>query len=305
MRIAAERAKLEAQLKGQGFQQPQIDQITGLQAQVAAPLTDVQKIDQYVGKLKDEIADLTSISNIAITSAQGIGNAFAQSFQGLISGTMTAKEALGSFFKSVADMFLEMAAQIIAKQITMIILQTILKALGAVGGASSVGAGATNFGGAPGVNFNPSAFSMPALAANGATFANGIAKFANGGIVNSPTMFKFADGGAMRTGLMGEAGPEAIMPLKRGADGSLGVQANGLREAMGAAPGSNGGSPVLNMSFQSTSINGVEYVSRDQLEQAMSQTRRDASRDGAKRGMTMTLDKLQQSPSTRSRVGMR
>ena len=305
LRIAAERAKLEAQLKGQGFQQPQIDQITGLQAQVAAPLTDVQKIDQYVGKLKDEIADLTSISNIAITSAQGIGNAFAQSFQGLISGTMTAKEALGSFFKSVADMFLEMAAQIIAKQITMIILQTILKALGAVGGASSVGAGATNFGGAPGVNFNPSAFSMPALAANGATFANGIAKFANGGIVNSPTMFKFADGGAMRTGLMGEAGPEAIMPLKRGADGSLGVQANGLREAMGAAPGSNGGSPVLNMSFQSTSINGVEYVSRDQLEQAMSQTRRDASRDGAKRGMTMTLDKLQQSPSTRSRVGMR
>jgi TP901 family phage tail tape measure protein len=132
LRIAAERAKLQEILKGQGFQQPQIDQITGLQAQVAAPLTDVQKIDQHIGKLKDEIADLTSISNIAITSAEGIGKAFAQSFQGLISGSMTAKEALSSFFKSVADMFLEMAAQIIAKQITMIILQTILKALGAV-----------------------------------------------------------------------------------------------------------------------------------------------------------------------------
>ena len=74
---------------------------------------------------------------------------------------------------------------------------------------------------------------------------------------------------------------------------------------MGAAPGSGGGSPVLNMSFQSTNINGVEYVSRDQLEAAMAQTRRDASRDGAKRGMTMTLDKLQQSPSTRNRVGIR
>jgi phage-related minor tail protein len=105
---------------------------------------------------------------------------------------------------------------------------------------------------------------------------------------------------------MGEAGPEAIMPLKRGSDGSLGVQASGLREAMGAAPGSTGGgAPVLNMSFQSSTINGVEYVSRDQLEQAMAQTRRQASRDGANRGMTMTLDKLQQSPSTRSRVGMR
>jgi phage-related minor tail protein len=143
-------------------------------------------------------------------------------------------------------------------------------------------------------------------AANGATFGNGIAKFASGGIVSSPTLFKFADGGTTRTGLMGEAGPEAIMPLKRGSDGSLGVQASGLREAMGAAPGSTGGgAPVLNMSFQSSTINGVEYVSRDQLEAAMAQTRRDASRDGAKRGMTMTLDKLQQSPSTRSRVGMR
>jgi hypothetical protein len=59
------------------------------------------------------------------------------------------------------------------------------------------------------------------------------------------------------------------------------------------------------MSFQSTSINGVEYVSREQLESAMDETRRNATRDGAKRGMTMTLDKLQQSPSTRSRVGMR
>ena len=195
LRIEAARAKLQADLKGQGFQQPQIDQITGLQAQVAAPLTDVQKIDQHIGKLKDEIADLTSISNIAITAAEGIGNAFAQSFQGLISGTMTAKEALGSFFKSVADMFLEMAAQIIAKQMTMIILQTILKALGAIsGGTQSAGsaAGAKAFGGS-GPKFNPGAFSMPKLAANGATFANGIAQFASGGIVSSPTLFKFAD----------------------------------------------------------------------------------------------------------------
>jgi hypothetical protein len=65
---------------------------------------------------------------------------------------------------------------------------------------------------------------------------------------------------------MGEAGPEAIMPLKRGADGSLGVQANGLREAMNQDRAGGSGSPVLNMSFQSTNINGVEYVSRDQLE---------------------------------------
>lgn len=51
--------------------------------------------------------------------------------------------------------------------------------------------------------------------AKGGTFTNSV--------VNSPTLFKFAQG----TGLMGEAGPEAIMPLRRGADGSLGVSAGG------------------------------------------------------------------------------
>lgn len=47
--------------------------------------------------------------------------------------------------------------------------------------------------------------------------------FASGGIVNRPTLFAFAGG----TGLMGEAGPEAIMPLSRGRDGNLGVRGGG------------------------------------------------------------------------------
>jgi hypothetical protein len=59
------------------------------------------------------------------------------------------------------------------------------------------------------------------------------------------------------------------------------------------------------MSFETTQINGVEYVSREQLELAMAQTRRQASRDGAQRGMSMTLDKIQNSPQTRSRIGVR
>lgn len=70
--------------------------------------------------------------------------------------------------------------------------------------------------------------------AKGGAFANDneVMRFAKGGaftnsIVSSPTMFKFANGGAF--GEMGEAGPEAIMPLKRGPDGSLGVEAHGGR----------------------------------------------------------------------------
>lgn len=58
--------------------------------------------------------------------------------------------------------------------------------------------------------------------ANGASFTQGrVAPFASGGIVSAPTTFPMR--GA--TGLMGEAGPEAIMPLSRGPDGKLGVQA--------------------------------------------------------------------------------
>lgn len=58
-------------------------------------------------------------------------------------------------------------------------------------------------------------------------------KFAKGGaftnsIIDSPTFFKFAKGSGFANGLMGEAGPEAIMPLKRSSDGSLGVDATGV-----------------------------------------------------------------------------
>ena len=58
----------------------------------------------------------------------------------------------------------------------------------------------------------------------GGSFSQGrVMPFAKGGVVSSPTMFPMRNG----RGLMGEAGPEAIMPLARGADGRLGVQTAG------------------------------------------------------------------------------
>jgi lambda family phage tail tape measure protein len=78
--------------------------------------------------------------------------------------------------------------------------------------------------------------------------ANGIQKFARGGIVDKPTVFPFKNG----IGLMGEAGAESIMPLKRGKDGKLGVIAHG------------GGSTVVNVSVDAsgTSVEGDEEQSR-------------------------------------------
>lgn len=63
--------------------------------------------------------------------------------------------------------------------------------------------------------------------AKGGAFDGGVQAFASGGVVNRPTMFKFASGGSFKNGVMGEAGPEAILPLKRGSDGKLGVTMNG------------------------------------------------------------------------------
>jgi phage-related minor tail protein len=76
--------------------------------------------------------------------------------------------------------------------------------------------------------------------ANGGVFngAGGLSQYSNS-IVSSPTLFKFAQGGAFQnTGLMGEAGPEAIMPLTR-IGGKLGVRADGL--------GGGGCSVVVNL----------------------------------------------------------
>jgi phage-related minor tail protein len=53
--------------------------------------------------------------------------------------------------------------------------------------------------------------------------SGGVTPFADGGVVNSPMLFPLRGG----TGLAGEAGPEAIMPLARGADGKLGVRGGG------------------------------------------------------------------------------
>jgi lambda family phage tail tape measure protein len=52
-----------------------------------------------------------------------------------------------------------------------------------------------------------------------------VTPFANGGIVNSPVLFPLRNG----AGLAGEAGPEAILPLARGADGKLGIRSGGER----------------------------------------------------------------------------
>jgi lambda family phage tail tape measure protein len=181
---------------------------------------------QNIAQLKQELTELLNPVNQITGAAGAIGQAFSTSFINVINGSQTAQEALAGFFRNIGNYFLDMAGQIIAKMITMAILNTVVGLLPG-GAAPSTKTNSIQSGSDFGLKGNIISMGGPDFAAKGAYFAGGVAKFAMGGIVNRPTMFAYANGGTGRFGLMGEAGPEAIMPLKRGPDGKLGVAGGG------------------------------------------------------------------------------
>jgi hypothetical protein len=159
---------------------------------------------------------------IADTIAGSMGDAF----MSIVDGT-----------KSVKDAFRDMARYIIGRLYEILVVEQMVQSIsGAIQGAM----------------IGP--VQGPMLpSANGNVFSNGsVVPYANGGVVGSPVYFPMSGG---RTGLMGEAGPEAIMPLKRGKNGKLGVQADG------------GGDITINQSFN-FSANGDESVKKIIAQQA-------------------------------------
>ena len=86
---------------------------------------------------------------------------------------------------------------------------------------------------------------LSSASAKGNVFDKGIKEYAKGGIVTKPTMFAYGSGGTGRFGLMGEAGAEAILPLKRGRSGNLGVEASGSATNI-----------VVNVDASGTSVEG-------------------------------------------------
>jgi hypothetical protein len=115
-------------------------QIELIDQAVAAQLDQPAAIALQIGQLKADLAEMTSIATLAGKSAETIGGAFGNAFRDLISGAASARQVLSGFFEDVAQGFAQMASEIIAKQMAMIALQTVLKALGAIGGSAG-GAG--------------------------------------------------------------------------------------------------------------------------------------------------------------------
>jgi lambda family phage tail tape measure protein len=138
-----------------------------------------------------------------------------------LSGIDGMADALTNLATTGKASFKEFALSIIKDLEAMIIKALIFKALSAAFGWGGAASGAVS---SAGTNAMSSAIT-PTFASgvygNGGMFDKGVEFFADGGMVDRATPFAMANG---KTGVMGEAGPEAIMPLARGADGKLGVK---------------------------------------------------------------------------------
>ena len=148
----------------------------------------------------------------------------------LLTGTQNFKQSMlglmTSMTQSIIQQLIDLAMQAL---LTRTILSTFMNiGSGLLGGAASAGTGAAGSG-AMGM---PTGWQGYVPNAKGGVYASPSLSAFSGQIVSNPTLFAFARG----AGLMGEAGPEAIMPLKRGADGSLGVRAIGGGQQSAAAP---------------------------------------------------------------------
>lgn len=179
----------------------EVDGIDGLSQQAA----ELEKSLGSVGAMAEVFnSELSSMRESLVftgrevnTLSNSFGRTLKSAFDGVAFDGMRLSDALSQVAQRMADSVYNVAMKPVQQ---------------AVGGAL-----------ANGMN---SALSGMFAFANGGAFSQGrVMPFAKGGVVSSPTTFPMR--GA--TGLMGEAGPEAIMPLTRGADGRLGVASQGGR----------------------------------------------------------------------------
>jgi lambda family phage tail tape measure protein len=174
---------------------------------------------------------LDSAKDIAGQTKSLFGNAFSSMEDSIVNFAMTGKASFSDFAKSIlADM-----ARIATRQASSALLGSLVGAAASYFGGSAVGGGnglAAGSAGATSSNLGASAAGYSSSyfpQATGGAWSGGVQMFADGGaftnsIVSKPTAFGMANG---KTGVMGEAGAEAIMPLTRTSSGKLGVMAMG------------------------------------------------------------------------------
>jgi hypothetical protein len=178
---------------------------------------NITNVEQYAEALNAVTANLDKVkpalddmSTFANQAARNIQDALGNTLQATLSGNF---ENIGQMWK---DLLIRMASEAAAAQIGK-------ELFGNFGSGGGIGGSVGDL-----LKWLPTLLAS----AQGNAFAGGVHAFAsggilgpNGGLLTRPTIFPMANGGAL--GIGGEAGTEAVMPLKRGRDGKLGVAAQG------------------------------------------------------------------------------
>ncbi|MFO5894680.1 phage tail tape measure C-terminal domain-containing protein, partial [Pseudomonas aeruginosa] len=168
----------------------------------------VEQMDASWASLRDQAQDVSGMMDMLFT------NAFTNMENALFTFATTGKLS----FKDFADSVIQDMARIAARQATLQIIGGIVGAVsGFFGSGATAGSRISDYTGSDMANWvsKQRAGGMPGFARGGAF---------NDGIQSAPALFSMAGG---RPALIGERGPEAIMPLSRGSDGVLGVRALG------------------------------------------------------------------------------
>jgi TP901 family phage tail tape measure protein len=233
-----------------------------------------------VGEMEEAFKDFISPANQVKTAAEAIGGAFSTSFKDIITGAKSAQEGIVDFFAKIGDALIEYATMAIAKYIALGIAR-LFAGVDPLGGASQ------NLSGTGALRTN----TIGGLAVGGVPFAEG-------GFVTGPT-----------NALIGEAGePEYVIPASkmRTAMSRYAGGARGNSVIPGSSEGGTeqgGGTAVatpIDVRYTVERINSVDYVTADQFQAGMTQ----AAQKGARQGEQLAMRRLQQSASTRSRLGI-
>lgn len=164
---------------------------------------------KHLEELKEKLKELLNPMEMVRKASEAIGDAFSSSIKGLVDGSLTAKDALRGFFKSVADSFLQMAVDIINAAIKMMafnIIASLFPGVGQFAGSSMTMPGLSGKGalGKPGGGL------LPGIGGGG----GGIPGYA--GVTPIKPLAKGGTAMGGRSFLVGERGPELFTPGRTG-----------------------------------------------------------------------------------------
>lgn len=192
-----------------------------LNDKLAQGTINLQEYNKEAAKLRDNFGSAlflgatTYIESIG-TLSEEVSKAVSNSFNSLESELVNLAKNRKFEFKKFADGIISDLLRITTR---LLIIKPIAESIANLGLGLSLGGTSGGGGGSGGGAGSVSNVATPF--AKGGAFDNGVRKFASGGVVSSPTLFNYGS----KTGMMGEAGPEAILPLTR-SNGKLGVEAS-------------------------------------------------------------------------------